>query len=64
MDAAEAHRAHISRWFYDVSYAMHRNLGRLYVEDSRFNAHYDEQAPGLARYAHDAIQANAARHGA
>jgi DNA-binding transcriptional MerR regulator len=61
MDAAEAHRAHISRWFHDVPYAMHRGLGQLYVDDPRFRAHYDEIEPGLAQFAHDAIQANADR---
>jgi DNA-binding transcriptional MerR regulator len=61
MDAAEAHRAHISRWFYDVPYEMHRGLGRLYIDDPRFRAHYEEIEPGLTQFAHDAIQANADR---
>jgi DNA-binding transcriptional MerR regulator len=61
MDAAEAHRQHISRWFYDCGYDLHRGLADMYLADERFTAHYDDQAPGLARYAHDAIHANAAR---
>jgi hypothetical protein len=64
MDAAEAHRQHISRRFYDVSYAMHRNLGDMYVADERFTATYDGVEPGLAGYVRDAIRANADRHGA
>jgi MerR family transcriptional regulator, thiopeptide resistance regulator len=62
MDIAEAHRRHISRWFYDCPVQMHRHLAELYVSDQRFTAHYDEQAPGLARYVHAAITANADRH--
>lgn len=63
MDLAEEHRQHISRWFYGCSPEMHVALGQMYVEDARFTAHYDDIAPGLARYVHDAVQANAARQG-
>jgi DNA-binding transcriptional MerR regulator len=61
MDAAEAARIHIHRWFYDLPHAMHGGLADMYIADPRFTAHYDEQAPGLARYTHDAIHANADR---
>jgi len=61
MDLAEAHRAHISRWFYDCSPAMHRGLAEMYVADPRFTATYDQVEPGLAAYVHDAILANADR---
>ncbi len=61
MDAAEAHRASISRWFYECDYAIHRGLADMYVADPRFTAHYDDQAPGLAAYVHDAVHANADR---
>jgi len=57
--AAEAHRQNISRYYYDCGYAIHRGLADMYVADERFAAHYDEQAPGLAAYVHDAIHANA-----
>ena len=63
MDLAEAHRRSISRWFYECSPEMHAGLGRMYVEDERFAAHYEQRAPGLARYVRDAVQANAARQG-
>ncbi|MCA1825285.1 MAG: MerR family transcriptional regulator [Frankia sp.] len=63
MDAAEAHRQNISRWFYACPHAMHRGLGDMYVADPRFAAHYDEQAPGLAQFVRDAIHANADRAG-
>jgi DNA-binding transcriptional MerR regulator len=61
MDLAERHRQHISRWFYDCSYEIHRGLGEMYVADERFKAHYEQIAPGLAEYARDAIRANAGR---
>jgi DNA-binding transcriptional MerR regulator len=61
MDVAEAHRQHISRWFYDCPPEMHAGLGRMYVEDERFTAHYEQIAPGLAQYVSTAVQANAAR---
>ena len=64
MDAAEEHRQHISRWFYDCGYEIHVGLGRMYVDDPRFTATYEAIAPGLAAYLNDAIQANAARHAA
>jgi MerR family transcriptional regulator, thiopeptide resistance regulator len=60
-DLAERHRQHISRYFYDCGYAMHRSLAGLYAEDPRFTAAFDGVEPGLARYVHDAILANAAR---
>jgi MerR family transcriptional regulator, thiopeptide resistance regulator len=58
---AERHRQHITRWFYPVSPQMHRNLAEMYVADERFSAHYERIAPRLARYVHDAIEANATR---
>lgn len=61
MGLAEAHRALLSRWFYDCSTDLHRSLGTMYVEDERFTAHYDERAPGLAAYLCAAIHANADR---
>lgn len=35
----------------------------MYVADPRFTAYYEAIAPGLARYVHDAIVANATGHG-
>lgn len=64
--AVEAHRQHITRWFYDCPPEMHRNLGELYVSDPRFTASYDEEyaAPGLAQWVRDAIGTNADRQDA
>ncbi len=64
MAAAEAHRDHISRWYYDVPARLHTGLADLYLADPRFTKTYEDVAPGLARYVHDAIYANAARTGA
>jgi DNA-binding transcriptional MerR regulator len=63
MDLAEGARAQIVRWFYDCSHEIHRGLAQLYLDDPRFRRGYDDRAPGLARYVHDAIVANSARHG-
>jgi hypothetical protein len=63
MDLAEQARAQIVRWFYDCSHEIHRGLAQLYLDDPRFRRGYEERAPGLARYVHDAIVANCARHG-
>lgn len=62
-ELVEAHRQHISRWFYDCSKQMQVGLGEMYVSDPRFTAAYDETyaAPGLAEWVRDAIEVNAAR---
>jgi MerR family transcriptional regulator, thiopeptide resistance regulator len=58
---AERHRRHIGRWFYDCGPDMHRCLAQMYLSDERFAGTYEELAPGLARYVHDAMLANADR---
>ncbi|OBK74555.1 MerR family transcriptional regulator [Mycobacterium sp. 1274761.0] len=65
MDAAEQHRLHVNRWFYDCPPAMHRRLGDMYVSDPKYVANYDESfgLPGLAEYCRAAIHANADRAG-
>jgi DNA-binding transcriptional MerR regulator len=62
MDAAEEARLVIDRNFYPCGYDMHVGLAEMYVADPRFTQTYEDQAPGLAQYVHDAIVANAARH--
>jgi MerR family transcriptional regulator, thiopeptide resistance regulator len=64
MDAAEQHRRHIHDRFYDLDHAFHRGLADMYVADPRFTKTYEDIAPGLAAYVHDAIHANADRHAA
>ncbi|MGY1813864.1 MerR family transcriptional regulator [Blastococcus sp. SYSU D00820] len=63
MDLAEEHRQQITRNFYDCPPEMHAGLGRMYVEDERFTATYEQVAPGLAQWVSTAVQANAARQG-
>jgi len=59
--AAEAHRQHISRWFYECSHEMHRGLTDMYVSDERFRSNYDATSPGLAAFIREAAHANAGR---
>ena len=58
-EAAEAHRAAISDWYYDCSYDMQVGLAEMYLADSRFSQHYEDYKVGLTQYVHDAIIANA-----
>ena len=53
--AVVAHREAISKWFYECSVEMQKNLARMYLEDPRFKAYYDGRVHGLAQYVHDAI---------
>lgn len=61
MAAAEQHRLHIDRRFYDCPPGVHKGLADLYVSDPRFTATYDELRPGMSHYVRDAIYANADR---
>ena len=63
MDGAELHRLQIDRNFYPCPYEMQVGLAEMYLADPRFTAAYEKVEPGLAQYLHDAIVANAARHG-
>ncbi|WP_030342665.1 MerR family transcriptional regulator [Streptomyces sp. NRRL S-1022] len=62
MELAEEHRRHISRYYFEVPYEMHRCFAGMYVSDERFKAFYDSMHPGLAEHLRDAILANADRH--
>ena len=61
MEAAERHRSHITKWFYDCSIEIHAGLGEMYVADVRFKENIDRAGEGLAEYISAAIGANAAR---
>ena len=61
MDAAEQHRMHIQKWFYDTPPERHRSLGDMYIADPRFTKNYEDIRPGMAQYVRDAIHANAER---
>lgn len=55
--AVIAHRKAISKWFYDCSVEMQKNLALMYVQDQRFKKYYDDRVHGLAQYVHDSILA-------
>jgi membrane-associated HD superfamily phosphohydrolase len=57
-EAAEAHRQHITKWFYNCDYEIHSGLALMYISDERFKENYEKHAQGLAQYIHDAITAN------
>jgi len=61
MEVAAAHRAHISKWFYECPIEMHAGLGQMYITDQRFRDNIDQAGEGLAEYMAAAIAANAAR---
>jgi DNA-binding transcriptional MerR regulator len=61
LEAAEQHRAHITKWYYDCSVEIHAGLGQMYVADERFKNNIDKAGAGLAEYMSAAIAANAAR---
>lgn len=54
-EAVKAHREAITKWFYDCSVDMQKNLALMYIEDPRFKEYYDGRVRGLAQYVHDAI---------
>ena len=56
-EAVEAHRAAISKWFYECSVEMQKNLALMYINDPRFKKYYDDRVRGLSQYVHDAIMA-------
>ncbi len=54
-EAVRAHRDAITKWFYDCSIEMQKNLALMYLEDARFKEYYEGRVRGLALYVHDAI---------
>lgn len=56
-EAVKAHRDAITKWFYDCSVDMQKNLAIMYIEDPRFKEYYDGRVRGLAQYVHDAVMA-------
>lgn len=56
-DAVIAHRNAITKWFYDCSVEMQKNLAMMYIADDRFKEYYESRVKGLAQYVHDAIMA-------
>jgi hypothetical protein len=58
MDLAEQLRQHTDHWFHDCGYEIHRGMAEHYRANRRSGRNYDEMAPGLSQYVHDAIVAN------
>ena len=56
-EAVVAHRAAISKWFYECSIEMQKNLALMYINDARFKKYYDDRVRGLSQYVHDSIMA-------
>ena len=56
-EAVVAHRAAISKWFYECSVEMQKNLALMYINDDRFKKYYDDRVRGLSQYVHDSIMA-------
>ena len=54
-EAVKAHRDAISKWFYECSIEMQKQLAAMYIADQRFKEYYDGRVRGLAQYVHDAI---------
>ncbi|MHB1296494.1 MAG: TipAS antibiotic-recognition domain-containing protein [Anaerolineae bacterium] len=44
------HYGSINEHFYTCTSEIYRGLANLYIEDSRFAAHYDEIRPGMAQF--------------
>ena len=53
----DAHRAHITKWFYECTPEIHGGLGAMYVADERFRTNINTTGDGLAEYQSAAIAA-------
>ena len=56
-EAVTAHRDAITKWFYECSIDMQKQLAVMYVADPRFKEYYEGRVKGLSQYVHDAIMA-------
>ncbi|WP_087004012.1 MerR family transcriptional regulator [Brevibacterium yomogidense] len=59
---AERHRASIGQWF-DISHRKQVCIARMYVQDPRFQEHYDKRAAGLAAWLTAIVDENARARG-
>ncbi len=53
----DAHRAQMTKWFYDCTPEIHAGLGTMYVTDERFRTNINASGDGLAEYLSAAIEA-------
>lgn len=56
-EGAEMHRRWLCLYWKKYTKAAHAGLVRMYVEDSRFTAYYDQHRPGLAAFLRDSVLA-------
>jgi len=61
MDAAEAHRRHVDRWFHPCTPARHVQIAEFICADPSFHARYEGLARGTTGFLRDAAVANASR---
>jgi DNA-binding transcriptional MerR regulator len=59
----DAHRAHITKWFYECTPEIHAGLGAMYVADERFRTNINKAGNGLAEFQSAAIAARYAGNG-
>ncbi|MFF9852868.1 MerR family transcriptional regulator [Streptomyces litmocidini] len=64
MDLAEAHRRHLTTWFFECHPRTHVELAEMYVADENFHAFYEAIHPGLPEHLREAVRANAERRAA
>ncbi|WP_225801778.1 MerR family transcriptional regulator [Streptomyces sp. NK15101] len=64
MDLAEAHRRHLTTWFFECHPRTHVELTEMYVADENFHAFYEAIHPGLPEHLREAVRANAERRAA
>ena len=57
--AAEQHRCHLARWFFDCDHAQHVQVADGYLADPTAAEQWDAVAPDFAGYVYAAITANA-----
>lgn len=61
-ELAEAHLRWLNQWM-EAGHSNQVILARMYTDDPRFRAHYDDRAPGLAQWLRQVIEENARGHG-
>ena len=54
-EAAGLHRQWLEGWWGWYTAEAHAGIAQMYVDDSRFTAHYDQHSPGLAAFLRDAV---------
>ncbi|WP_430541988.1 TipAS antibiotic-recognition domain-containing protein [Streptomyces roseofulvus] len=61
MDLVEAHRHHLTAWFFDCRSATHVRIAGTYLADENLHAFYASIREGLPEHLVAAVRANARR---